>query len=313
MGFVSSILSIFRFNKRNWKAIVLCFFAATVFWFFNALNKNYAANIGFQIVFDYDQEKYVPAKELPDKIRLNVSGNGWDLFRRSSGLKVPPLIIPLDRPAEVKKIVGSSLPPLFSTQLEGLQINFVLADTIYLDINPKTKRVVRLSVDSVSRYIHPNYGIASPVTIIPDSVLLEGPERLINTLPPVLALSLPDERIRNPYNEIVEVNVGHETINRTPPVARVSFAVESLQEVTRTCPIHLVNVPQRLRTALERDYVTVTFLVPASGAKLIDTDSISAEIDMLHVPQGRHQVAPRLVGLPPYSRVVRVDSVTVSY
>ncbi|MFN3839552.1 MAG: hypothetical protein ACK4RF_02500 [Cyclobacteriaceae bacterium] len=313
MGFFSSIWSIFRFNKKNWKAIVLCVFAATVFWFFNALNKNYAANIGFRIVFDYDEEKYVPVKSLPEKIRLNVSGNGWDLFRRSSGLKVPPLVIPLERPAEVKKIVGASLPPLFSTQLEGLQINFVLTDTIYLDINPRAKRIVKLTIDSVSKYLQPNYGVTSPVTVVPDSVLLEGPESLIHALPSSLALSLPDERIRSSYNEIVEVTTGSENISRTPPVVRVTFDVESLEEVTRECPLRLVNVPDRLRVSLEADRVSVTFQTPSSTVKAIHPDSVTALIDLRTVPPGKHKVAPRVVGLPPYSQIVRVDSVIVSF
>lgn len=313
MGFVNSIFNLFRFNKKNWKAILLCVFAATIFWFFNALNKNYAANIGFHIVFDYDHEKFVPVKELPEKIRLNVTGNGWDLFRRSSGLKVPPLVIPLERPAEVKKIVGSSLPPLFATQLDGLQINFVLTDTIYLDINPRTKRIVKLTVDSVGKYIQRGRGVVSPVTIVPDSVMVEGPESLINTLPPVIALTLPEDRIKTNYDDVVEVVLGSEYINRTPPVVRVSFQVEGLEEVTQTCPLRLVNVPERLRVVIEKSEVSVTFLAPSSAGKSIRSDSIQAVIDLRGVPKGNQKVAPRVTGLPPYSQLLKVDTVTVSY
>ncbi|QOI96964.1 MAG: hypothetical protein HRU69_05410 [Flammeovirgaceae bacterium] len=313
MGFVNSIFNLFRFNKKNWKAILLCVFAATVFWFFNALNKNYSANIGFPIVFDYDHGKYIPVKDLPEKIRLNVSGNGWDLFRRSSGLKVPPLVIPLERPAEVKKIVGSSLPPLFSTQLEGLQINYVLTDTIYLDINHKSKRIIKLAVDSADKFIQRNYGIAGPITIIPDSVLVEGPESAINALPATLSLVLPDERIKTDFDDLIEVDTGTEFITRTPPVVRVAFRVENMEEVTHTCPLKLIHVPDRLRVAAEASQVSVTFLTPASLVKLMRADSMYAVIDLQSVPPGHHKIAPRIAGLPKYSRVVRVDTVSVSY
>jgi hypothetical protein len=313
MGFVNSIFNLFRFNKKNWKAILLCVFAATVFWFFNALNKNYSANIGFAIVFDYDQEKFVPVSELPEKIRLNVSGNGWDLFRRSLGLKVPPLVIPLERPSEVKKIVGSGLPPLFSTQLEGLQINYVLTDTIVLDINPKLKRIVKLTLDSVEQYLQQNYSLVSPVTIVPDSIQVDGPETLINALPAVIPLSLPEEWIKSNYDEVVEVVLASERINRTPPVVQVSFQVENLEEVTQTCPLRLVNVPDRYRVAIEKNEVSVTFLTPASQAKSLQVDSLYALIDLLAVPRGSHKLAPRVTGLPPYSRVLKVDTVSVSY
>src|SRR5215216_6687499 len=105
MRFFNSILNILRFNRRNWKAVALCIFAATVFWFFNALNKNYTTNINLPLVFDYDRENFMAVRPLPEAVRFNVTGLGWNLFRRSAGLKIPPLVVPLPQPGEVKKIV----------------------------------------------------------------------------------------------------------------------------------------------------------------------------------------------------------------
>ena len=105
MSFFNSIFNILRFNKKNWKAVVLCIFTATVFWFFNALNKDYTTTISFPLAFDYDRDRFIPVEPLPRDVRINVTGIGWNLFRRSTRVKVPPLVIPLDRPADVKKIV----------------------------------------------------------------------------------------------------------------------------------------------------------------------------------------------------------------
>src|SRR5687767_9682749 len=104
MSVIKSIFNLLRFNRKNWKAVVLCVLAATVFWFFNSLNKRYTTNITFPVTFDYDDENYIAVKPLPSSVRINVTGVGWDLFRRSLGIKIPPLVIPIDRPAEVKKI-----------------------------------------------------------------------------------------------------------------------------------------------------------------------------------------------------------------
>ena len=103
----------------------MCVFAATVFWFFNALNKSYTTNINFPLSFDYDKDNFVPVQNLPSQVRLNVTGNGWDLFKRSTGVKLIPLEIPLERPADIKKIVGNTLQPFFSSQVDGMELNFV--------------------------------------------------------------------------------------------------------------------------------------------------------------------------------------------
>ena len=132
MSFFNSIFNILRFNKKNWKAVVLCIFTATVFWFFNALNKEYTTTISFPLEFDYNRDRYIPVKPLPQDVRINVTGIGWNLFRRSAQVKVPPLVIPLDRPTDVQKIVGSTLPAFFANQLGDFQINFVITDTLHI-------------------------------------------------------------------------------------------------------------------------------------------------------------------------------------
>jgi len=147
MSFFNSIFSILRFNKKNWKAVVLCIFTATVFWFFNALNKDYTTTISFPLAFDFDRDRFIAVKPLPQDVRINVTGIGWNLLRRSSRLKVPPLIIPLERPVDVKKIVGSTLPVFFANQLADFQINFVITDTLRLAIEPKGVRKVVLSLN----------------------------------------------------------------------------------------------------------------------------------------------------------------------
>ncbi|HAC26017.1 MAG TPA: hypothetical protein DCE81_13975, partial [Cytophagales bacterium] len=59
----------------------------------------------------------------------NVSGLGWDLSRKHFGLKVPELVVPLDRPLEVRKIIGTQLAPVLEGQLGALEIKSVVTDT----------------------------------------------------------------------------------------------------------------------------------------------------------------------------------------
>jgi len=103
--------------KENWKSAGWW----NVFGF-NAFNKEYSTNLRFPILFEFNGERYVPAEHFPKSVTLNVSGIGWDLFRRRIGVKVPQLIIPLDRPAEIKKIVASALIPVMATQIGNLKL-----------------------------------------------------------------------------------------------------------------------------------------------------------------------------------------------
>src|SRR5688572_24339178 len=203
MKLIDSIFNVLRFNQRNWKAVVLCVFAATVFWFFNALNKTYTTNIRFPLSFDYDKENFVPVKALPRDVRINVTGNGWVLFRRSTGVKIPPLEIPVERPLDTKKIVGSTLPAYFVNQIDGLEINYVLTDTLYLELEPKTGRWIHLSLDTSKLMLKEEHGLASKVSIMPDSIFIEGPKPVIDGLQDPVQITLPFNEIDEHFMEDV--------------------------------------------------------------------------------------------------------------
>ena len=314
MSFFNSILNILRFNKKNWKAVVLCIFAATVFWFFNALNKSYSTTVSFPLSFDYDHEKYIPVRPLPLSVRLNVTGIGWNLFRRSVGVKVPPLVIPLDKPADVKKIVGSTLPALFANQLGDFQINFVMTDTLRLAIEPKGGRKVMLKLDLPPAFFKEGYALISPIHIIPDSVSLEGPQRLISSLPDLVYLNIPQRNIDENFKEVVEVKFPNdEYIIRNPPTVDITFQVDRLVERDDSVTLELINTPKNVWPFIERKKITCTVAVPETMLNFYNIDSIKAVVDLEKFSKGEAKVLPSLEGLPPFTKVIKVDSISIKF
>jgi hypothetical protein len=314
VGFVNSIFNFLHFKKRNWKAVLLCIFAATVFWFFNALNKNYATNITFPLAFEYDQDRFVPVRALPEKIRLNINGQGWDLFRQSLGIKVPALIVPLEKPLETKRIVGSTLPILFSNQLSDVQINFALTDTLHIDLDEKIKKGVSLQADSIQYFIHPDYGLAGEVTLVPERVTIEGPKKIIQAIPQTVMVMLPKSDISKEYNEEVELVFGNnDLIKRDPPVVQVKFQVEKMVEMSNRIPLIVLHLPDRIKPLINVAEVLCTYRIPERLTGKISTDSLYAMVDIARVGKGKHTLAPSVVGLPVGAELIRVDSVQINY
>lgn len=313
MRFLYTIFNILRFNRRNWKAVVLCVFTAMVFWFFNALNKTYTTNISFPLSFDYDNENFIPVGGMPQNVRMNVTGNGWELFKRSTGVKIDPLEIPLERPGDVKKIVGSGLKFSFTNQLDGLQINHVLSDTLYLDLEPKVGRWIKLAVDSVQYNIKSGYGLASEIAIIPDSTFVEGPGRLVEKIKEPVILSIPQRNLDEHYVEKIQIEVPNEELIRLQPQAvEVMFNVEEMITVQDSIKLALVNIPEAVSEVVNSGKIAVTLSVPERFAVGLRMDSLRAVLDLKNFVGGKEKILPRVEGLPPFSSVVRIDSVIVS-
>lgn len=312
MRILYKIFNILRFNRRNWKAVVLCVFTATVFWFFNALNKTYTTNINFPLTFDYDNENFIPVGGLPQSVRLNVTGNGWELFKRSTGVKMDPLEIPLERPGDVKKIVGTGLKFSFSNQLNGLEINHVLSDTIYLDLEPRVGRWVKVAIDSIQYNIKRNYGLTSEVAILPDSTFVQGPKRIVEKIKEPIILSIPQRNIDEHYIENIQVEVPFkEVITLQPSTVSVMFNVEEMITVRDSISLAIENIPQSVSEVMNSGKIPVVLSIPESFMQGFRMDSVKAVLDLRDFKGGMQKILPRVDGLPPYSSVVAIDSVIV--
>jgi hypothetical protein len=313
MSFFNSIFNILRFNKSNWKAVVLCLFTATVIWFFNSLNKNYTTTIGFPVSFDYDRENFVTIRPLPLSVRINVTGIGWNLFRRSAGVRVPALVIPLENPAEVKKIVGSTLPAFFANQLADFQINFVITDTLHIAIEPKMTRKLGLSVEVPSGFIRKGYVLVSDLRVEPDSISLEGPQTLMQGLPDPVKLQLSQRDIDENFNETIDVRfLNDELIKRAPSAVTVAFEVEELVEVSDSVALEVINAPKEVRE-VQLGKIPFKMTMPASAAEFFESDSLKAVIDLTDFKKGEAKVLPRLVGTPPNSQTIVLDSILIKF
>lgn len=314
MGFLSSIFNILRFNQRNWKAVVLCVLTASVFWCFNALNKRYTTTLNFPVQFDYDRERFIAVRPLPSSVKINVTGIGWNLLRRSTGVRVVPLVISLERPAEVRKIVGSSLPAVFSSQLSGFEVNFILTDTLHLTVERKGSRLLKLEPDITNILFREGYTITSPLTITPDTVRLNGPMSLLSSLPNPLSLKIPQRNIDDDFHELIRITfLNDELIYRNPETVDVSFKVDKLVEISDSVQLAVSNAPRNSWPFIERQKLPFRIAVPERSLNSLRMDSVRAVLDLTGFKRGVKKIMPQVVGLPAYSRVVSIDSVTIKF
>jgi len=309
--FLRIISNLFRFNRTNWKAVALCFLAAMVFWLFSALNKEHDTNISFPLQFEYDHDRFV-AVEIPQQVQLNVSGIGWDLLRKSLGVKLQTLSITLERPTEVKKIVGSTLPPVLASQIGALKINHVVNDTLFVEVDSKDTHTFRLVADLTKVTFRNGYGRISPVVILPDSVQLEGPKGLLHDLPDSIVLSMSKSKVDENVREELEVQVaGDELLKRNPPVVEVRFEVGEVKEIP--WKLKLMGKDKKVSWRVDGlpDSVSCRMVVPIGlDLTVLKSPNVHAFVELNQAIPGNFVVLPRASGLPPAARIVTMDSVS---
>jgi YbbR domain-containing protein len=312
VSFFRIIVNLFQFNRTNWKAVVLCLAAATVFWLFSALNKNHTANLRFPLYFNFDRERYVPM-DIPQTVVLNVSGNGWELLRNSLGIKVSPLEITLERPTEVKKIVASTLPPVFSGQLTSLEIHHVLTDTLFVQVEPHDvhKFTVRADLSKIS--FRKGYGRISPIVLLPDTVELMGPKSIVHSLPDSITVVASQKRISENYQEEIEVMVPSK-VERHPPVIEVTFEVGEVIEIEKNIKLEFTNTPEKVKISLASDSILCKLQAPKRDEGKFNAlfKDAKAVVDLSNLSKGESKLIPTLMGLPSYVQMTSSDTLRLT-
>jgi len=75
--------------------------------------------------------------ELPKVIRINVTGGGWTLIRKSFGIDSKPLLVKINTPTDTRYLLGTSLSPLINDQITSFRLNSVITDTLHFHIEKK--------------------------------------------------------------------------------------------------------------------------------------------------------------------------------
>jgi len=297
-------------NVSNVRVILLCVFGATTFWFFNALNENYSTTLNYPLNFIYDTDNYVAVESPPENVQINVTGLGWNLFRNSLGIKVTPLDIRLEEPAETKKIVSASVPGLINDQLDELQLNYVLTDTLFVNIDHKISKKFLLIIDSANISLEDNFRIVSPLQYSPDSVELQGPSRIIRNLPDTILVGIPQEEIDENYDEDVSINLPNgRLIRRNPPTVSVQFEAKEFVQRGVMAQVKIENISDR--AYIEVEEIKATFLVPESEVDEVDKNDFVALVNFNEINEKDSTINPRLDSSPDYATEVRIDTARI--
>lgn len=284
-------------NVTRWKVVALSFVGAATFWFFSALGKEYSYRFRHPITFVYDTDSLIAIQPLPKYVDIDVTGDGWDLFKEINWFGSDPVVFTLENPAGTSYLTRASILPVLTEQLSEFRINFLFTDTLAIAIDAKTSRKVRVMVDSTLLDLEPSHRLVSPVSLSPDSVVISGPESFLDTL--VYGhIAIEEKEIDRPFDQLMTLTLpAGLDIVAVPPAVQVSFEVERFERLEIPIQIEPIGFPEdssvilvtsevavgfSVRASLKRDYAVEDFMVIVDYAMVDKQDSTAPSILMFH-------------------------------
>jgi hypothetical protein len=193
-------------SKTDIKAIFISLMAALIFWVMNALNKDgYSQKISFPLQFSYNDSLYIPTQPLPEKIFVNVSGNGWNLLRKAFALDVTPIVYSVAKPLKTKFLNTGSLTDSLTEYIKDVHVNYVIADRFEIEFDRKITKEFTIKVDSANIPLKNRYVVASLINVNPRTITLQGPESVLEEMGSVIYLKIPVQRLQDNYDDKIKL------------------------------------------------------------------------------------------------------------
>lgn len=286
-------------TKQYWRVVLLCFVAASTFWLLNALNKSYSTQTTYPVKFIYNDQLLVPIKPLPEEVIVNVTAKGWKLLRKTLRLEVQPAEIYIRNTPRNNYLLGSALRPALVNAMNGLQLNFVVTDTLSFHFDTKVKRTIPLRLDPKQKIAADGFEVSAPIKFTPDSVTFTGPSSLVEKMPSPFLL-----RLTNPgLNASTKVDVpvtykNQELVEASVTNTEADIKIAPLVQEERQLIPEMVNVPQGKVVAIKPTVVMVRYQLFEDSVVRLNRESFKAILNFANYNPKDSTVTPELVQKP---------------
>ena len=279
---------------------MLCFVAASTFWLLNALNKSYSTQTTYPIKFVYNEKELIPIKPLPEEVTINVTGKGWKLLRKSLRVETQPAEIYIRNLPRNNYLLGPALRPALVNALDGLELNFVVTDTLYFNFNARVSRKVALKLDPAQKVTGERFAVVGPAKIEPDTVIFTGPSSMVRSIPNPLLVRLPvGQQLTETTTLKVPINYNNKSlVKASAKNADVTVNVRGLVQEERQIVPEVINSPANKEITLRPPYVLVRYQLLEDSAVFINRDNFKAILDYKRYSRRDSTLVPELVQKP---------------
>jgi hypothetical protein len=260
-----------KFN-RQLLIYLLFLFVSIIFWYLNALSKEYTTVIRYPVKYEDFPKGKVLVSDLPEKLEIKVKGFGFTILRSKLTSYMNPIILPINifrldiqrkenqyeyylLTRYAKEWVGNQL----GTEI---QLITLLPDTLFFKFTDVVDRKIPIQLVSKLDFAK-QYMQNGKIELTPDSMIVSGPQVMLDTLKCIQTSELELKKIKDSVTREVGLC----------PLPKISYAQKSVfvtiptvkyTEMILTIPIESENVPDSLRLKTFPSNITLSCWVGLS-------------------------------------------------
>lgn len=299
-------------RKSDWKAITFCVFASITFWFINGMSTSYSVDVVHPMVVHYDEEMYAPLSPLPTEIRFSTTASGWDIFTKTNFVNSSPIEVELDEFKRKTYLTGTRLKSIVAKQMNGIMINEVLDDTIFINVDRFRSKKINLAVSTKKLNFSEGYRLAGSVVIEPSELTISGPSTLLIKIPNTFSIPINEKNIYGTFKEQIPLTpLFDERVKLSNSKALVQFETYKLSRVEVDLTLKKLNFPKKKSISISEEEVTLIYYAKEEDLAALEKLSLKAVVDYDQLQEQSKSIKVTLKSVPDLMKSYQFEPSTI--
>lgn len=308
-------------NDKRVAAFVVCVGIATGFWFLNALSKTYTVDITVPVRYINLPNNKTLSNQLPNQFDLTIKARGFTILRSQIGFLFMPLEFNVNnmtdnRMMDRRKSSFSFPVRQFLTELSNqlsseLEIMSMTPDTLFFQFGHMRQKKVKVKT-MVQVNLKKQFYVSGDIITNPDSVVVNGPQAILDTLHFVLT----EAQRFIAIDKSIQTEVRLQKIKDSyfePQNVIIHIPIEEYTEAELSVPIHLANRPSGINIKFFPPKVKVTFLVGLSRFRDIRPEDFKLNVNYSEIKEGKPRLKITCETNPPYLYDFKIAPEEIEY
>ncbi len=323
-GFLQNWPKVTEGKKLQFRKRILMFsvflLISVFIWLLNALSKNYTSQIEYPLVYTDFPKDEVFVGEMPDHLDLRVNALGYALLRYKVFKKPDPISFKvsafnLNRPDQDSfkaHILTRYLRDQISIQLPSeLQLLEIKPDTLHFQFAKSLSRKIKIKPDFHFE-VDKQYTTKDVVQAIPDSIMVTGPDVILDTLEFVFTERSEMGLLSKGFSQKVRLMEIPDLVYEKSRVT-CNLELERFTEVQFSILVEVQNLPEDISLQTFPSRIKLTCKVGLSKYERMDGNLFRAVVDYDKIDDRTKTLNVSIQNIPYYLLSYEYYPKTVEY
>ncbi|MDO9261903.1 MAG: hypothetical protein Q7U08_08180 [Flavobacteriaceae bacterium] len=284
----------------------------------NKLSKEYRTTVSFQVVADQIPSDKILLKQPEEWIKIKVKASGFNLIAYqilNRKIKMNASKSKLVQGTTYKIETSRLVDEMENQLLSNTEIIEIVDKTVFIDMGKMVSKKIPVILKSQISYEN-GYKMKGSIKLLPDSVLIFGPEDKIAKINQVETHPLIMNHVYDDFEEEINLQLTQElkAVYFDDTKITVTVSVEKFTELTFLVPFKIINNHKKLKIECFPSKVKLVFQVELSAISNINENSFEVVCDFENASkQQLNYLIPKLIKKPTSVHHFHIEPTKVDY